>query len=102
MVALGLPLVSSVLRTGEAVVVLRGGDRVGLAGFVERDDGDHPFRSATVPVPGPHGVMVGRASVVTPAAHVGLATWRPAVAYLVIVIVVAIPGLLGVLASEWR
>ena len=101
-VALGLPLASSVLQTGEAVVVLRGGERVVLAGFVERDDDDHPIRRATVPVPGPHGVVIGRATPVAPAAQVGLATCRPAVEYLVIVIVVAIPGVLGVRAPEWR
>lgn len=60
-VAAGLPLVSSVLRVGEAVTVLRGGDRIALAGFVDATPGDHPFRSADLLVPGPAGVVVGLA-----------------------------------------
>ena len=102
-VTVGLPPISSVLRAGEAVVVLRGGDRIELAGFVDRDDGDHPFRGSSLPIPGPRGIAVGRAGHPPPPAMetVGLATWRPAVAYLLIVIAIAIPGLFGVFAPTW-
>jgi hypothetical protein len=102
-VATSIPRVSSVLRTGEAVVVLQQGDQVELGGFIDRETGDSPFRSASATVPGPRGVVVGRIGEHTTAGQsMGLAAWRPSVAYMMIVIVVALPGLLGLFAPTWR
>jgi hypothetical protein len=106
-IATSIPLVSSVLRTGEAVVVLRKDDRVVLAGFVDTETGDSPFRSAHAVIPGPRGVVVAYAGGAggdgtTAVQGMGLAAWRPSVAYMLIVIVVAVPGLLGVLAPTWK
>ncbi len=55
-----LPALSTVLHVGESVAVLRRGDRVAVAGLVE-PPADHPFRGASVLIPGPDGVVVGRA-----------------------------------------
>jgi hypothetical protein len=102
-VATTIPRVSSVLRTGEAVVVLQQGDQVELGGFVDRETGESPFRSAQALVPGPRGIVVGRLGEQTSAAQsMGLAAWRPSVAYLLIVIAVAAPGLLGLLSPTWK
>lgn len=90
-----VPLVSSVMRTGEAIAVLGRGDRVKLGGFVERELGEDPFRSTTVTVPGPAGIVIGGERETTPWQSMGLTAWRPSVAYLLILTAVGIPALAG-------
>jgi len=96
--AASVPTVSSVLHVGEAVAVLRRGDRVVVGGLVEPAP-DHPFRSSSALVPGPAGVVVRRhddhGDGFTTAA---LVAWRPCVAFLAILTAVAIPGLVAALA----
>lgn len=86
------------LETGAETAVLRAGDRVTLVGFVAPDPGD-PFRGASAMLPGPGGVVVGSADLPRVGfAEVALSTWRPCLAYLLAVVAVAIPALVGVLA----
>jgi hypothetical protein len=91
-----VPPITTRLAVGESVVVLRGGDRVELAGYVRPAAAGHPFRDAAADalVPGP-GVRIAPtdADRVT-GGDVALAVWRPAVAYLLIVTAVAVPGVL--------
>lgn len=98
--ATSVPRISTAIRTGEAVVVLGKRDPIVLGGLVERAVGDSPFRATTVMVPGPTGITVGRAEPVsTPLESMLLTAWRPAVAYLLILLVVAVPSLLGLVVK---
>jgi hypothetical protein len=95
-----MPLWTSVMRAGEAIVVLRANDHARASGFVEAG-GEHPFRGSNALVPGPSGVVVAPASEDTPrATHVALVLWRPSVAYLLILVAVALPSLLAALAAR--
>jgi hypothetical protein len=97
--ACAMPLLSTVLRTGEAVVVVRTGDQVHVAGL-ERPPADHPFRGTNALVPGPDGVEVSPASEsIDRWTHAMLVAWRPCVAYLLIVVAVAVPVLIGAARS---
>ena len=92
-----LPALSTVLHVGESVAVLRRGDRVAVAGLVE-PPADHPFRGASVLIPGPDGVVVGSAGDGGGGfASIALVAWRPCVALLAILIAVALPGLAAVI-----
>jgi len=87
-----IPPITTRLAVGEAVVALRGGDRVELAGYV-RPAAGHPFRDAAdALVPGP-GVRIAPTGADRARGDVALSVWRPAVAYLLIVTAVALPGL---------
>jgi hypothetical protein len=94
------PAMSMWLKTGQAIDVLRDGDRVCVAGFVQ-PPADAPFRSSAAPIPGLDGIIVTR----NPAdcssfAAIALALWRPCVAYLLVVTIVALPALAAALASR--
>jgi hypothetical protein len=98
--ATAMPKISSAMRSGEAVVVLSKSDPITLGGFVERDVGDSPFRSVKVMVPGPAGITVGRREPMsTPVESMLLTAWRPSVAYLLILLAVAVPSLAGLLVK---
>jgi hypothetical protein len=100
LLAAAIPPVTTVLRVGEAVAMLRAGDRVALGGLVEHTAFDSPFRSATVHLPGPRGIVVCRwEREIYGFAHVALGMWRPCVAYVVIAIAVALPALLGMMTE---
>jgi hypothetical protein len=90
-----VPPITTRLAVGESVVALRGGDRVELAGYV-RPAAGHPFRDgADALVPGP-GVRIAPADADSFArADIALSVWRPAVAYLLIVTAVALPGVVA-------
>lgn len=95
--AASLPALSTVLRVGESVAVLRRGDPVVISGLVA-PPADHPFRGAAVLVPGPRGVVVGRPGDGGGGfASIALVAWRPCVALLAILVAVAAPGLAAVL-----
>jgi hypothetical protein len=92
-----LPPVSTVLHVGEAVAVLRRGDRVVVSGLIV-PPADHPFRSAGALIPGPDGIVVRRHDDPGDGfASIALVAWRPCVAYLLILSAVAIPGLAAAL-----
>jgi hypothetical protein len=98
-----VPLISSAMRLGEAVVVLRRGDEVVLGGFEEREVGDDPFRTMRLTMPGAAGITIGTPQpVTTPLQSVGMMAWRPSVAYLLITIVVAVPVLVGLVSPAVR
>ncbi len=91
-----MPAATTQLRTGEAVVALRTGDRVVVAGYLDREDASHPFRGSLVPVPGPGGILVARpGDEAYGLANIALTLWRPCVAYLVILIAIGAPALAG-------
>jgi hypothetical protein len=85
-----LPAATTQLEIGETYAVLRPGDRVTIAGHGHAS-GD-PFRTSAAPLAGELFVApcerTGSAFT-----HVALAMWRPCVAYLLIVVAVAIPAL---------
>jgi hypothetical protein len=94
--AAAIPLSSTVLRSGEAVVTLRTGDAVAIAGLVSRDGDGDPYRDMTNVVPGPYGVVVGAPGpATTPMQSFYLTAWRPSVAYLAIAAAVMVPALTG-------
>ncbi len=97
---LPIPLVTTLLRVGEATVVLRVGDHVVVGGYVEQEGG-HPFRGSSAAIPGGDGAFV---SCTTEDSHgftnIALTLWRPCVGYLVILIAVAIPGLVAALTAS--
>lgn len=89
-----LPLSTTILFNGEGVVVLRDGDQVEVEGLVEVNAGESPFRSASMLVPGPAGVIVRAPKLATRGATV-LALWRPSLAYMAIAAAVAISAISG-------
>jgi len=93
------PDTTTLLRSGEAMPILRGGDRVVLAGFVA-PPADHPFRGASALIPGPR-IRVAREDA-RPAGFAGiaLAMWRPCLAYLFVVLAIAVPALAGALGAR--
>ncbi len=97
-----IPKLSSVMRPGEQVVVVTKADRLKLGGLVAREVGDSPFRSHKITELGPE-LRVARAEPIsTPVESMLLTAWRPSLAYLVILVVVAIPSLLGIFVNVSR
>jgi hypothetical protein len=95
-----VPPITTQLRDGEALELARSGDQVVVGGFVEPET-DHPFRSITAPQPGPDGIVVARADKTAFGdIDVALSLWRPSVAYLVIAVAVALPGLVAALTTK--
>ena len=90
-----LPLATTLLRTGERIAVLRGGDGVALGGY-ERHASGQPFRDSGAPIPSERGVLIGPA-LDDGGGQLALVAWRPCIAYLVIVVIVAVPALVTVL-----
>ena len=83
---------TTALHVGEAVSIVRAGDAVVVAGL-ERDHSGAPFRSLAGPVAGEDVVLALAATPPASLADVALATWRPAVAYLGILVMVVLPAL---------
>ncbi len=89
-----LPLASTMLRVGEVVPALYGGEEVSASGF-DKHAGGEPFRDSSAPIPSTHGVDVapttpGRAGI----EQLALAAWRPSIAYLLVLLSVAGPALI--------
>jgi len=97
-----IPKLSSVMRTGEQVVVVTKRDRLRLGGLVATEVGDSPFRSHKITELGPNLLVARAEPISTPVESMLLTAWRPSIAYLVILVVVAIPSLLGVLVDGSR
>lgn len=90
-----LPAATTQLATGECYAVLRPGDRVTIAGHA--DAAGDPFRTSAAPLAGE--LFVAPAERTTPwFTQVALAMWRPCVAYLWIVVAVALPALAALAA----
>jgi hypothetical protein len=97
------PLSTTLLRAGESITTLRPGDRVALAGYVHTTS-PGPFRATSAPIPGEGGITVRRVGAGDDRygfAHVALDLWRPSVAYLVICVACALPGLAGLLSKQF-
>lgn len=88
-----LPLSSTLLRTGERVAIIRGGDEVCIGGYEQHVTGQ-PFRDSGAPIPSEHGLVIGPASQAG-FGQLALVAWRPCVAYLLILVAVAIPALVA-------
>lgn len=88
-----LPIASTMLRLGEVVPALYGGEEVAASGFETHDQGQ-PFRDSSAPIPSVGGVTV---SPMLPsgagAEQLALAAWRPSIAYLFVLLAVAAPAL---------
>jgi hypothetical protein len=98
-IAMPIPALSTHLAVGESIELARAGATTVVAGLVPPPI-DHPFRDSVALVPGPNGIVVGDPAIpVRGFANVALAIWRPCLAYLVIVIGVAVVGLVGVMAD---
>jgi hypothetical protein len=97
-----IPKLSSVMRPGEQVVVVTKRDRLRLGGLVASEVGDSPFRSHKITELGPNLIVARAEPISTPVESMLLTAWRPSIAYLVILVVVAIPSLLGVLVEGSR
>ena len=97
------PQSTTLLRTGESIPTLRPGDRVALAGYVHITS-PGPFRSTSAPIPGEGGITVRRVGAGDERCGLGnvaLELWRPSVAYLVICVACALPGLAGLLSKNF-
>jgi hypothetical protein len=94
------PLTASTttLHVGEAVAVLRAGDVVDVASLRHATGGD-PFRTLATPIAGEDVVVAPRTLERPTFADMTLATWRPAVAYLVILVALAVPALAATLTT---
>ncbi len=94
-----LPLASTAIRVGEGLALLHGAETVGLGGFDGPSDGS-PFRRSVAPTAS-GGVIVGPSDQRDDGgfAQVALAAWRPATAYLLIFLAVALPALAGLSGS---
>jgi hypothetical protein len=91
-----LPAATTQLRIGESYAVLRPGDRVTIAGH--RDASGDPFRTSAAPLAGEIYVAPAERAG-SGFTHVALAMWRPCVAYLLIVVAVALPALAALAAA---
>jgi hypothetical protein len=94
-----LPLWTSRSRCGDSSPILRGGDRVRATGFVA-PPGDNPFRRSEMPLPGSRGIVVVKASAdeANLWRELALVLWRPALLYVAVISLVALPGLAGFFA----
>ena len=90
-----LPLATTLLRIGERIAVLRGGDEVALGGYEQHATGQ-PFRDSGAPIPIDGGALIGPTDTGS-AGQLALVAWRPCIAYLVIIVVVAVPALITAL-----
>lgn len=83
---------TTALHVGEAVGALRAGDRVRVSSHATTGDAA-PFRTAAAPIAGADPVLAPYGLPHLTFSDLALALWRPTVAYLVILVAVAIPAL---------
>jgi len=89
---------TTALRVGESLPIIRSGDRIAMIGH-RRADAAGPFRTQATLIAGDDVVIAPHALPRFGFADVALALWRPAIAYLVILVAVAMPAL-AALASN--
>lgn len=94
-----VPLWTTRSRSGESSVVLKAGDRVRATGFVSPRS-DNAFRRGGMPVPGSEGIVLSKIEnkEIDVWQDLALIVWRPAILYLAIVSLIALPGLAGFFA----
>jgi hypothetical protein len=69
-----------------------------VGGFADAATGDHPFRKTAMLLAGPRGLIVSPASLASSGTTSAiLAMWRPCMAYLAVVVAIALPALVGAL-----
>jgi hypothetical protein len=95
----GLPLWTSRSRKGDSSPILSVGDRVRVSGFVAPPK-DNAFRRSELPVPGSRGLVLVKLDddETSLSSDLALILWRPAILYLAIMSIVALPGLAGFLS----
>ena len=91
-----VPAWTMTARAGERRPILRAGDEVIVSGFVE-SGGDGPFRAGALPIAGDAGlvVTVPRRGHETISRDVLLLVWRSCVVFVAVVLLAALPGLVG-------
>jgi hypothetical protein len=94
----GIDASTTALRVGESLPIVRKGDRIAMIGH-RRADADGPFRTQATLIAGDEVVIAPHALPRVQFADVALALWRPAIAYLVILVAIAMPAL-AALASK--
>ena len=95
----GLPLWTSRSQKGDSSPILSVGDRVRVTGFVAPPR-DNAFRRSELPVPGSRGLVLVKLDdeETSLSSDLALLLWRPAILYLAIMSIVALPALAGFLA----
>ncbi len=90
---------SSRAGSGESRPILKAGDRVKVFGFVAPPAGN-AFRQAQAPIAGTKGLVLLKLDEKKAGLfqELALATWRPAILYIAVISIIALPGLAGFFA----
>jgi hypothetical protein len=83
---------TTALRVGESLPIIRSGDRIAMIGH-RRADAAGPFRTQATLIAGDDVVIAPHALPHFGFTDIALALWRPSIAYLVILVAVAMPAL---------
>ncbi|MEO8846004.1 MAG: hypothetical protein ABI591_01525 [Kofleriaceae bacterium] len=90
---------TTALAVGESYAALRAGDRITISSTRTDDrSGLSPFRTTAAPIVGADPVVAPFGVPQLTFSDLALSLWRPAVAYLVILVAVALPALAALLA----
>jgi hypothetical protein len=94
-----VPLWTSRAKPGDTAPILRAGDRVSVTGFVAPPAGN-AYRQSLLPIPGSKGLTVVKqeAEETKVGRDLALLLWRPAILYLAVISLIALPGLAGFFA----
>lgn len=90
---------TTALRVGESLCVLRDGDPITIWSTPTPPDARDPFRSSAAPAIGSDPVISPFCVPVLTFTDLALSLWRPAVAYLVILVAIAAPALAALASS---
>jgi hypothetical protein len=89
---------TTALAVGESYSALRAGDRITISSIRSGGAESDPFRTAAAPIVGADPVVAPYGVPQLTFSDLALSLWRPAVAYLVILVAVAIPALAALIA----
>jgi hypothetical protein len=89
---------TTALRVGESYEALRAGDRITVSSTRSGSPDSDPFRTAAAPIVGADPVVAPFGVPQLTFSDLALSLWRPAVAYLVILVAIAIPALAALIA----
>jgi hypothetical protein len=89
---------TTALSVGESYAALRAGDRITISSARSSGSESDPFRKTAAPIVGADPVVAPFGVPQLTFSDLALSLWRPAVAYLVILVAVAIPALAALIA----
>lgn len=92
---------TTALARGESFAALREGDRVTIAGLPGSAPTGDPFRGTAAPIIGTDPLLAPYGMPRLAFSDLALALWRPTVAYLVILVVVAAPALAALASASY-